>query len=64
MGFACVTPQGATFFPGVLDLRASPSRTTGEDQWNPKGVSSTKIVDHFIAYVEGATTTIEVGPFG
>ena len=56
--------MGATFFPGVLDLRASPSRTTGEDQWNPAGVSSTKILDHFIAYVEGATTEIVVGPFG
>ena len=49
---------------GVLDLRASPSTTTGEDQWNAKGLSSTKILDHFIAYVEGATTEIEVGPFG
>ena len=52
------------FFPGVLDLRASPTLTTGQDQWNPQGVSSTKVVDHFIAYVEGATTDIEVGPFG
>lgn len=53
---------GATFFPSIFAIRAAPS-TTGVTPWNPPGTSSSVIMDHFIAFVDGATTKIEVGPF-
>eukprot|EP01048_Picozoa_sp_COSAG05_P026625 COSAG05_NODE_7364_length_822_cov_0.780083_2_plen_74_part_00 len=46
--------QGASFFPSVFDLRTPPSKI------NP---GSSVIMDHFVAFVEGATTDLKDGPF-
>lgn len=45
---------GGTFFPGVLEYRSAPSPWTN---------GSTAILDHFVAYVKGGTTTdLHLGP--
>ena len=46
--------HGATFFPGVFDLRARPSAMTP---------GSSVIMDHFVSYVKGATAELDEGPF-
>jgi hypothetical protein len=46
---------GGAFYPGVFSLVSAPS---------PVNPGSSIVMDHFVAYVEGATTNITVGPFG
>ena len=46
--------HGATFYPGVFDLRAQPSKI------HP---GSSVVMDHFVSYVQGATAVLKEGPF-
>ena len=46
--------HGASIFPGAFDWRAQPSKV------NP---GSSVVMDHFVAYVQGATVPLEEGPF-
>jgi len=45
---------GAAFYPGVFSLQSAPS---------PINKGSSIVLDHFVAYVQGATANISVGPF-
>ena len=47
--------NGAAFFPGVFSLLSAPSPVTP---------GSSIVMDHFVAYVQGATQNVTVGPFG
>ena len=46
--------HGASFFPGIFDWRAAPSKI------NP---GSSVVMDHFVAFVQGATANLREGPF-